>query len=163
ENQDNANRCVRCGSALVRPELPARRQEVPTEVAPPKPGEIREADLATYPQRVSSFFIDFFLQGIPRIGFIPAIISLFFCRRGQTLGLFLVRARVVRTNGDVAGFYHTAVRNFAWGLSLLALGLGIVWALWDPQRQTWHDKLMHTYVLRDTPELATRKRSSAFG
>ena len=50
---------------------------------------------------------------------------------------------------------------FAAILSFIPLGLGYAWALWDPQRQTWHDKIMHTYVMRDTPELAARQGTSS--
>lgn len=31
----------------------------------------------------------------------------------------------------------------------------------DPKRQTWHDKIMHTYVGQDTPELAARPGTSS--
>ena len=159
-NDDNAKVCSRCGSAIVQPLPPLRRDPFPTQrpvERPPLPGELHEADLATFPQRISSFVLDVVLQSIPYLGIVPAIFSLFLGRRGQTVGLMVVRARVVRENGDVAGFYHTAIRNLAWSLSLLALGLGLVWATWDPKRQTWHDKLMKTYVLRDTQELATTR------
>ena len=33
-------------------------------------------------------------------------------------------------------------------VSGLACGLGYLWMLWDPQRQTWHDKAAGTYVVR---------------
>ena len=82
-------------------------------------------------------------------------------RRGNTIGLKLVGARIVRENGDVSGFFHTFIRAFAAILSFIPLGLGYAWALWDPQRQTWHDKIMHTYVMRDTPELAARQGTSS--
>jgi len=112
-------------------------------------------------QRAGSFIIDGVLQAIPYVGLIPAIINWVLYRRGSTIGLSLVKARIMRENGDVSGFFHTFVRASAALLSLLPLGLGFWWAFWDPKRQTWHDKIMHTYVLRDTPELASQKGSSS--
>ncbi|MFQ5861429.1 MAG: RDD family protein, partial [Dehalococcoidia bacterium] len=80
---------------------------------------------------------------------------------GDTIGLKLAGARIVRENGDLSGFFHTFVRSMAASLSALPLGLGYWWAFWDPWRQTWHDKIMHTYVLRNTDELASRPGSSS--
>ena len=84
-------------------------------------------------------------------------------RRRQTLGLSLLGARIVRENGDVSGFFHTCARNTASILSALPLGLGYWWALWDENKQTWHDKIMHTYVVHDAPELATSEGTSSTG
>jgi uncharacterized RDD family membrane protein YckC len=39
-------------------------------------------------------------------------------------------------------------RYFAYILSMLPLLLGYLWAAWDPKKQTWHDKLAGTYVVR---------------
>ena len=32
-------------------------------------------------------------------------------------------------------------------VSLLALGLGFLWSLWDPERLTWHDRLSRTRIV----------------
>jgi uncharacterized RDD family membrane protein YckC len=110
-------------------------------------------DLASLGQRFGSGLIDS-LSGlfglIPIIGgFISTWLTvgnLIGYRRGMTLGLKLAGARIMRENGEVSGFYHTAVRAIAAALSAIPLGLGFWWAFWDPYRQTWHDKIMHTYV-----------------
>ena len=39
-------------------------------------------------------------------------------------------------------------RQLAKLLSLIPLGLGFWWMLWDPRRQTWHDKIAGTIVVR---------------
>ena len=118
-------------------------------------------ELAGLGLRVVSFIVDGILGSIPYINFVITIINVVMYRRGNTVGLKLVGARIVRENGDVSGFFHTAVRAAASALSFIPLGLGYAWALWDPQKQTWHDKIMHTYVLRDTPELAARQGTSS--
>jgi len=69
--------------------------------------------------------------------------------RGQTLGKMAVGIKVV--DGDTAGFIgipRGVGRYFARILSGLALGLGYLWMLWDPRKQTWHDKLVRSVVVR---------------
>ena len=112
-------------------------------------------------KRVGSYIVDVILQGIPYLGLIPLVINGIMYRRGNTIGLRLVGARIVRDNGELSGFYHTAVRAAAAGLSAIPLGLGYWWAFWDPERQTWHDKIMRTYVMRDSPEFAERPGTSS--
>ena len=111
--------------------------------------------------RVGSFLVDGILEAIPFVGFVVGLVNLTMARRGRTVGLKMAGARVLRENGDVAGFFHTTVRGAAGVLSAIPLGLGYWWAFWDPWRQTWHDKLLHTYVVRDTEELAYRAGSSS--
>lgn len=101
------------------------------------------------------------LELIPYLGVIPAFVNLAMYRRGTTIGLKLAGARIIRENGDVSGLYHTYIRSLAAVLSAVPLGLGYLWAIWDPEKQTWHDKIMHTFVLRDTDELAARQGSSS--
>lgn len=36
-------------------------------------------------------------------------------------------------------------------VSSLFLGLGMFWAIWDKDRQTWHDKIAGTVVIRRAP------------
>ena len=118
-------------------------------------------DLAGMGQRVGSLLVDGILRAIPYIGALVSIANLIMYRRGHTIGLRIAGARMVRSNGDLSGFFHTAVRSWAAVLSAIPLGLGFWWAFWDPWRQTWHDKIMGTYVLSDTEELANRPGSSS--
>jgi hypothetical protein len=63
--------------------------------------------------------------------------------RSATLGEIVLNLRVEKlAGGSLIGDYGTAmVRALASLLSLLPLGLGFFWMLFDPQRQTWHDKI----------------------
>ena len=133
---------------------PAQVQATPAQVQTTE-------EMAGLGLRVVSFVVDGIITSIPYLNFITVIVNWVMYRRGNTIDLKLVGARIVRENGDVSGFFHTFIRAFAAILSFIPLGLGYAWALWDPQRQTWHDKLMHTYVLRDTPELASRQGTSS--
>ena len=91
--------------------------------------------------------------------FITNLIILY--RQGQTVGARLFKIRVIRDNGDVAGFYQMFVRATASTLSVIPLGLSFWWAFRDENRQTWHDKMLGTYVVQDTPELSVRPRTSS--
>jgi uncharacterized RDD family membrane protein YckC len=59
--------------------------------------------------------------------------------------------RVVDENtGAIIGIPRAIVRNVARILSGLVFGLGYLWMLWDPRKQTWHDKIANTVVVRTT-------------
>ncbi|GGG18163.1 RDD family protein [Caldovatus sediminis] len=63
----------------------------------------------------------------------------------RVLGLRIVDAGT----GGHAALGHLALRYVGYLLSALPLGLGYLWMLWDPRRQTWHDKLGRTLVVRE--------------
>lgn len=65
----------------------------------------------------------------------------------RVLGLRIVDART----GGHAPHAHLVLRYVGYLLSALPLGLGYFWMLWDPRRQTWHDKLGQTLVIREAP------------
>jgi uncharacterized RDD family membrane protein YckC len=67
---------------------------------------------------------------------------------GQTIGKRIMGIRVVdfQTGGQI-GYGKAAIRYFGRILSAIPCGLGYLWMLWDPQKQTWHDKLAATVVV----------------
>ena len=69
---------------------------------------------------------------------------------GQTIGRRVLNLRVVdATTGQPGiGFGRAVGRYFAKFLSGLALAIGYLWMLWDPRKQTWHDKLVGTVVVK---------------
>jgi uncharacterized RDD family membrane protein YckC len=78
---------------------------------------------------------------------IVGFFGLFWTRRGQTLGMASWRLRVEREDGGLLDWGDT-MRRLAWALvSLLPLGLGYLWILFDPQRRAWHDRLSRTRVV----------------
>ncbi len=40
-------------------------------------------------------------------------------------------------------------RYLGYYLSILGLGLGFFWIMWDKRKQGWHDKLAGTLVIRE--------------
>jgi uncharacterized RDD family membrane protein YckC len=80
-------------------------------------------------------------------------------KRGQTVGMMAVGVRVVRDGTeDVLGYGRALARSLVEqvfrALVFASLILGIVWLLdmlwplWDKKRQTLHDKVVGTVVLR---------------
>ncbi len=66
---------------------------------------------------------------------------------GRTIGMGIVGLRVVRTNGRKLGLSTAIIRLVGFTLSLLTLGLGFLWAIFDDERQALHDKMARTYVI----------------
>ncbi|MDA2945737.1 MAG: RDD family protein [Actinomycetota bacterium] len=71
-------------------------------------------------------------------------------RTGQTWGRRIVGIKVVRVGtGAAPGFWRAVGRQlFAGIISANVLYLGYLWMLWDSDRQTWHDKVSGTIVVR---------------
>lgn len=69
---------------------------------------------------------------------------------GQTIGKQVAKVRIVdqATGGQIGtgqAWIRFLIRSFISGLIFY---LGYLWALWDPQKQTWHDKIAKTLVVR---------------
>jgi uncharacterized RDD family membrane protein YckC len=81
--------------------------------------------------------------------------------RSATLGEIVLNLRVEKLDGGgLIGDYGTAlVRALSSLLSLLPLGLGFLWVLFDPQRQTWHDKISGSVVVTVAPRAEPRSPS----
>ena len=81
------------------------------------------------------------------LALIVGFFGVFWTLRGQTLGMASWRLRVEREDGTLLG-WGDSVRRLAWALvSLLPLGLGFLWVLFDPQKRAWHDSLSRTRVV----------------
>jgi uncharacterized RDD family membrane protein YckC len=81
------------------------------------------------------------------------IFALWFLAQGKTPGKWLLSIRAVdKRNGTVPGLGRMLVREtLGKFISGLFLGLGYVWAVFDPHNQAWHDKIAGTLVLRQQP------------
>jgi uncharacterized RDD family membrane protein YckC len=70
---------------------------------------------------------------------------------GQTLGKKAMGIRVVRqSNGAPLGYGLAVGRLLARFVNFITLGIGLLWAAWDPQRQALHDKIAGTLVVRSS-------------
>ena len=73
-------------------------------------------------------------------------------RNGQTPGKSVVGIRVVKADGSELSDTDAFIRAIGYHVSALICGLGYIWAIFDGNNQTWHDKLAGTYVVSaDSP------------
>lgn len=64
---------------------------------------------------------------------------------GDETGELITRAQGAARSGVVAAL--SLASNFVLGLGLLSM-LNVLWPLWDPKRQAWHDKAAGSIVVR---------------
>jgi uncharacterized RDD family membrane protein YckC len=69
-------------------------------------------------------------------------------RGGATLGMRPWRLRVVAVDGQPATLRTLCLRYAIATISLLALGAGFWWCLFDPERRSWHDLVSGTRFVR---------------
>ncbi len=68
--------------------------------------------------------------------------------KGTTIGGIVCGLRVVRLDDRPLDWPTTVVRALGCFLSLAVAGLGFVWVVFDSERQSWHDKIAGTVVVR---------------
>lgn len=87
---------------------------------------------------------------------------LFWSHKQATPGKMVIRARIVDARtGLAAGTGQLVIRYLGYLVSLLPLGLGFIWAAFDPRKQAWHDKLARTMVVRTGVAPAARPAPAA--
>ncbi len=67
---------------------------------------------------------------------------------GQTVGKRLAGVIVLDADGTILETNQALKRALGQLLSLVPAGLGFLWALWDGNHETWHDKLAQTVAFR---------------
>ncbi len=82
----------------------------------------------------------------------------FWVHGGQTLGMRAWRLKVVTDPGGAPLNWRNALTRALLALiSWVCLGVGFLWALWDPQRRAWHDRGSRTRLIV-LPKRPRRKR-----
>ena len=70
-------------------------------------------------------------------------------RTGQSVGKTALSIRLIdAATSEPIGAGRSFLRDFLAGLFNNAYFLNLLWPLWDDQRQTWHDKVINTYVIK---------------
>jgi uncharacterized RDD family membrane protein YckC len=69
-------------------------------------------------------------------------------RGGQTLAMKTWRLRVATRNGGALSWRQATARYVVAVLGVGLFGLGLLWALIDPERQFLHDRLAGTRIFR---------------
>ncbi|MEJ5211686.1 MAG: RDD family protein [Burkholderiales bacterium] len=75
----------------------------------------------------------------------------FWTHGGQTLAMKTWRLRLVAADGTPVRARQAALRLLLATLGIAAFGIGLLWALWDPDRQFLHDRLAGTRLVREGP------------
>ncbi|MGI8903345.1 MAG: RDD family protein [Solirubrobacteraceae bacterium] len=67
---------------------------------------------------------------------------------GQTLGKRALGIRVVSFDtGGQLGYPRALIRYIGKIISGLVIFIGYLWMIWDPEKQTWHDKMASSVVV----------------
>lgn len=122
--------------------------------------------LASFVQRLVAFIVDnFVLALVLFVGFeltnttavsqtvvlgigLAYFTALLGSADGQTIGAKLMKLRVVRSNGARLSYPRAAARCALSWISSALFFVGYLYMLVDPKRQTLHDKLADTLVIR---------------
>lgn len=77
--------------------------------------------------------------------------SLYLWSKGTTPAKRVLGMHVITEDGEPAGFWRMAGREtFGKWISFAVFGMGILTIPFDKERRGWHDKMMKTWVIRDT-------------
>jgi uncharacterized RDD family membrane protein YckC len=88
-------------------------------------------------------FLKFLLGLLPLLYF---TISFYLCK-GQTIGKYLRRIKVLSLYHEHLGLWHSIERSLGYFASALEGGFGFIQAYWNPNRMTLHDKIGETIVV----------------
>ncbi len=124
----------------------------------------RNGRLASPLARLGAFFLDLavppvafiliVLLGLVELGVVLVLAYIIWAfilfARGSTPGKKLLGIRVIKVDGDSAGFFTMLIRELIGkAISGMLMSLGFLWILIDRDKQCWHDKLMSTYVVEE--------------
>lgn len=68
--------------------------------------------------------------------------------KGTTIGGMVFSLKIIRTDGRSINFPVALVRALSAFLSAAAAFIGFFWAGWSADKQSWHDKIAGTYVVK---------------
>lgn len=112
---------------------------------------------ANFWERMGAAFLDVILVSIlgsivggPPLGFLVALAYFagMWAWKGTTIGGIVLNLKVVRLDDKPVTFAVSLVRGLASAFSVIVFFLGFLWMIWDRDKQTWHDKIAGTVVIR---------------
>lgn len=108
--------------------------------------------------RLGGLFLDLLILGVLALfmtGYgelmifgIAAYAAVMWKLKGTTIGGVVCGLKVVRLDGRPLDWATSIVRALACFLSLVVAGLGFIWVAIDDDKQSWHDKIAGTTVVR---------------
>ena len=90
---------------------------------------------------------DNLLYRLVLVGVVLAFFVGFWSRSGRTLGMQSWGLQLETQDGQIPSLGTACLRFFAAMLSLIPLGLGFFWQLWDRESLTWHDRISKTRLV----------------
>ena len=122
-------------------------------------GALSGVHLPASRHRGLDFWLDLFLGTDPALigglGLSVAIgliyVLVFQVTRQRTLGMRLLRMRVIDIYGDPPTIARSAARTAGYLACLATLGLGFLWIGFDSEKRGLHDWLSGTYVVKEQP------------
>lgn len=82
------------------------------------------------------------------LGFYALYCIAFWALKGTTIGGVICGLKVVRLDDRTLDWTVAVVRALGGFLSLVIAGLGFIWVAFDPDKQSWHDKIAGTTIVR---------------
>lgn len=160
----------------VPPPLPSAATPPPPRVVPPPIRSTPRTVLisaATLPRagfgiRLAAMLLDVLLVGLV-VGFASGLVprgirfdpmphgmllglatyaAVMWKHKGTTIGGVICGLKVVRLDQRELDWTTAIVRAVSCFLSLCAVGLGFIWVAFDDEKQSWHDKIAGTTVVR---------------
>ncbi len=126
--------------------------------------DVASGELADVSTRFIALFIDGIILGLitgvlTRGGLAVGGFASFVCgviyqwyfltqQDGQTPGKRIMGIRVVKVNGQPLEAADAIVRYIGYYINSFVFMLGWIWAMFDSDRQGWHDKLAGTVVVK---------------
>lgn len=108
--------------------------------------------------RIAASLIDLFLIGVmvtivDPLGILFAPLFAVYCvclwaLKATTIGGIVCGLTIVRLDGQRVTWTVALVRLLGGFLSLAAAGLGFIWVAFDDEKQSWHDKIAGTTIVR---------------
>lgn len=95
-----------------------------------------------------SFLLRIFFQ-VYLLAVIAGYFIWYWLHGGQTLPMKTWRLRITDNGGQPLGLRQACLR-FVYAAIGIPLGFGILWALFDRERQFWHDRMAGTRVVVTT-------------
>jgi predicted Zn finger-like uncharacterized protein len=116
---------------------------------------------------VSYFLLRKYMYSNPQPGVVPPVLvitlviwvltalsiqSLYFILmwgyKGATFGKMATKVKIVNIDGSNISYGTAFLRYIGTIISSIPFSLGYLWMLWDDKKQTWHDKIASTCVVR---------------
>jgi uncharacterized RDD family membrane protein YckC len=139
------------------PEAPIPPRPMPVPPTASVAGEALTLPRASFWERMGAAFLDVILVSIlghivggAPLGYLVALAYFagMWTWKGTTVGGVVLNLKVVRLDDKPVTFLVALVRGLASAFSVVVLCLGFFWMIWDREKQTWHDKIAGTVVVR---------------